>query len=133
MGINKTTRTSSNKNHHVIKRIIKFISCSPGTDIERRILNRAPDGEIKALANSVLNVSEGDIAITPAQQLLFSNKHKIFDQLVDQNKSLIFKRNLILRQKGGAFPLFVPILQSALLGLGSALITRLFKCNSSNE
>ena len=101
--------------------------------IERRILERAPDGVIKAIANAALNVREGDIAITPAQQLLFSNKHIIFDQLVDQNKSLIFKRNLILRQKGGAFPVIVPILQSALLGLGSPFITRLFNSNSSNE
>ena len=133
MGKNKTKRTSSNKNHHIIKRTIKFIACSPGTDIERHILKRAPDGEIKAIANAALNVREGDIAITSVQQLLFSNKQKIFDQLVDKNKCSIFKRNLILRQKGGAFPLIVPILQSALLGLGSAFITRLFNSNSSNE
>ena len=125
MGKINTKRTSSNKNHHVIKRTIKFIAFSPGTDIERPILKLAPDGVIKAIANVALNVREGDIAITPAQQLLFSNKHKIFDQLADKNKSLIFKRNLILRQNEGAFPLIVPILQSALLGLGSAFITRL--------
>ena len=133
MGKNKTKHATSNKSHHVIKRTIKFIACSPGTDIERRKLKRAPDGVIKAIANAALNVREGDIAITPSQQLLLSNKHKIFDQLVDKNKSLIFKRNLILRQKGGAFPFIVPILQSALLGLGSAFITRLFNSNSSNE
>ena len=89
MGKNKTKRTSSNKNQHVIKRTIKFIALTPGTDIERRILNRALDEVIKAIANASLNVREDDIAITPAEQLLFSNKQTIFDQLVDKNKSLI--------------------------------------------
>ena len=79
MGKHKTKLATSNKHHHVIKRTIKFIACSPGTDIERRILKRAPDGVIETIANAALNVREGDIAITPAQQLLFSNKHKIFD------------------------------------------------------
>ena len=132
MGKGKSKRARHNKNQ-VIKRTIKFIACSPGPDIERRILKRSPDGVIKAIANAALNVREGDIVLTPAQQLLFSNKHKVFDQLVDKSKSLVYKRNLILRQKGGAFPLIVPILQSALLGLGSAFITRLFNSNSSNE
>ena len=69
---NKINRTSSNKNH-VIIRTIKITACSPGTDIERRILKRAPVSVLKAIANAALNVREGDIAIPPAQQLLFSN------------------------------------------------------------
>ena len=66
MGKTKTKHATSNKNNHVIKRTIKFIACSPGTDIERRILKRAPDGVIKAIANTALNGRDGDIAITPA-------------------------------------------------------------------
>ena len=103
MGKNKTKHATSNKDRHVIKRTIKFIACSPGTDIEQRLLKRAPDGVSKAIANAALNVREDDIAITPAKRLLFSNKYKIFDQLGDKNKGLIYTRNLILRQKGGYF------------------------------
>ena len=77
----KTKRTSSNTNHHVIKRTIKFIACSLETDIKRRILKLAPNGVIEPIENAALNVRQRDIAITFAQQLSFSNQIKIFNSL----------------------------------------------------
>ena len=109
-----------------VKHTGKFLFRSPYSKITRAILAASPDGVICAIANAALNVQRNPaVKLDPATRYLFSTYSRSFNILTDCNLSIERKRKH-LTQKGGAIPILLPLLGSALFSLGSEFISRIF-------
>jgi hypothetical protein len=102
---------------------MKFLSIAPNDpDLLRKLIRVAPDSVIKAICNAALNSYRGDIGLSAKQKRRLKPAKRLVLGLIDRHKSLKQKRNLILKQKGGAF--FIPLLLSTLAStLGPAIIS----------
>lgn len=111
-----------------VKRTIKYLASAPDSNVVRAVLEKAPDGVIRAISNAALNAREGEVQIPPHLKHLFRHHNKHFDILTDYRQPLANKRRLILQQ-GGALPIVVPLLATVLGSIGGEFISRLFRKN----
>lgn len=109
------TRNRRIANSKSTSRFIKFLSVAPSGQVVKSVLKASPDPVIKTISNAALNAIRGDVALTPNQKKLFRANQKLFKTLVSPSISVSQKRNSLVSQKGGAFPL-IPILIGAVLG-----------------
>jgi hypothetical protein len=112
----------------VIKRTVKYLSVSPDQIIVRNILQKAPDGVIRAICNAALNARSGEVYVPPHLKAEFRKHNRHFDFLTNRGRSLKHKRRLLI-QKGGALPIVVPLLATVLGSIGSEFISRLLRKN----
>lgn len=115
-------------NKQVIKRTVKYLSVAPDQLIVRNILQRAPDGVIRAICNAALNARSGEVYVPPHLRSVFRRHNHHFDILTDNRKPLKLKRNLLIQQ-GGALPIIVPLLATVLGSIGGEFISRIFRKN----
>ncbi|MCP6768579.1 hypothetical protein NL529_27430, partial [Klebsiella pneumoniae] len=106
----------------VIKRTVKYLSVSPDQIIVRNILQKAPDGVIRAISNAALNARSGEVHVPPHIRSVFRRHNKHFDYLTDKRKPLKHKRRLLIQQ-GGALPIIVPLLATVFGSIGSEFIS----------
>ena len=114
------------KTDKIVKRTIKYLAISPDSDIVQQTIQKAPKGVIRAIANAALNAREGDVTLKPSELSLFRKHRQHFDILTDRQIPLDRKRELLL-QRGGALPIIVPLLSSALGALGAEFISSLIR------
>ena len=118
-------RLSKNK-QKTLKSTIKFLANTPNEKVARVVLSQAPDQVVQAIANCALNAQRNpSVVLSPSTRNLFRTYSKSFELLTDRHRSIDQKRKH-LTQKGGAFPIVLPLLASALGSLGSAVISKLF-------
>ncbi|MCP6769303.1 hypothetical protein NL529_31095, partial [Klebsiella pneumoniae] len=84
-----------------VKRTIKYLASAPDSNVVRAVLEKAPDGVIRAISNAALNAREGEVQIPPHLKHILRYRNKHFDILTDYRQPIANKRRLIL-QKGGA-------------------------------
>ena len=120
-------RQKSNK-RKVVKRTVKFLSVALNLEVAKAVLQKAPDAVIQAISNAAVNARQGAVAVPPQLKPIFRNHTHHFDLLSDRRRPIASKRRLIL-QKGGAFPIIVPLLATVLESIGGECISRLFNKN----
>ena len=109
-----------------LKRTVKFLAHAPNPRIAKAILRQAHPGVVRAIANAALNAQRNPaVKLSPADRTLFAAYPRTFDILTDKHRKLEDKRKHLL-QKGGAFPIVIPLLASVLGSLGSAVISKVF-------
>ena len=111
-----------------VKRTIKFLSVAPDLKVAKAVLQKAPNEVITAISNAALNARKGAVDIPPHLIPRFRHHNHQFDWRCDRRQSIPSKRHLIL-QKGGAFPIIVPLLATVLVSIGGEIISRLLHRN----
>ena len=112
----------------VVKRIIKFFSVAPDSEVAQSVLLRAPDGVIRAISNAALNAREGDVRIARRLKQFFSKYHPHISYLTDRRRPLVDKRRLLV-QREGVLPIIAPLISIVLGSKGGEFISRLFHKN----
>jgi hypothetical protein len=115
-------------NVKVIKRTVKYLSVAPDTSIVKSILQRAPDGVIRAISNAALNARSGEVHVPPHLRSVFRKHHRNFDILTDRRRPINQKRRVLV-QKGGVLPIVAPLIATVLGSIGSEFISRIFRKN----
>lgn len=116
MGIRKKNNIANKK---TVSRFIKFISVVPNRQVLKTVLKSAPDQVIKSISNAAINAMRGDVNLTSTQKRLFAKQRTLFNKLVSPNIKIKQKKNILVNQRGGLFPI-IPILLGTVLGsLGS--------------
>jgi len=105
------------------KRYIKFLSVCNDPKSTKSVVQSAPDHVIKTICDAALNAQQGDVSLSKSQKHLFRKHQRLFKQLIDKKIPIKAKKRLIVRQKGGAFPLIPILLSTVLSSLGSLLFS----------
>lgn len=118
------------KERKQVKATVKYLAYAPNDRIGRAVLAASPPGVVRAIANAALNARENpSVVLSPGTKELFRTYSRSFDLLSRPDVPLEQKRKHLI-QKGGAFPILIPLLTSVLGSLGSAVISRVFNRNS---
>ena len=112
----------------IIKRTIKFLSIAPDSEVVRTVLQKAPDGVIRAICNAALNARECDVRIPPRLKYIFAKFHRHIHRLTDRRCPLVEKRRLLV-QRGGVLPIIAPLIATVLGSIGEEFISLLFHKN----
>jgi len=123
------TKKSRHNQVKVIKRTVKYLSVAPDSEAIRAVLQRAPDGVIRAVSNAALNAREEDVHIPPNLKAAFAKHHRKFDILTDRSQPLQHKRRILV-QRGGFLPLIAPLIATVLGSIGGEFISRIFRKNN---
>jgi len=118
----------SNNSNTVVKRTVKYLSVASDPKLVRTVLQKAPDGVIRAISNAALNAREGDVRIPPHLRRVFGKFHKHIDNLVDRRRPLAEKRRILV-QRGGFLPIIAPLIATVLGSVGGEFISRIFRKN----
>ena len=140
MGHGKGKRRRRKNQNKLIKRTIKFLASGPDINEVRATLVKAPIGVIRGVCNAAVNARQGEVQIPPHLKPLFRQHSDHIDILIDRQQPLEFKRQLLTsgggegkRQKGGAFPIVVPLLATVLGSLGGKFISRILRRNDCDQ
>lgn len=131
-GKNKKQKANQIK---LVKRTIKFLASGPDSNVVRTVLGSAPDAVIRGVCNAAVNARQGQVQIHPHLKPLFRHHSKQIDFLIDRQHPIEAKRQLLIggggrkRQKGGVFPIVVPLLATVLGSLGTEFISRILRRN----
>lgn len=117
-----------NNTAKVVKRTVKYLSVAPDTSIVKSILQRAPDGVIRAISNAALNARSGEVNVPPHLRSIFRKYNHHFDILTDKRRPLKQKRRLLIQQ-GGILPIIAPLIATVLGSIGGEFISRIFRKN----
>ena len=90
--MNKTRYNQSK----VFKRYIKFLYVASDTEVVSIVLQKAPDGVIRAISNAALNAREGDVRIPSHIKHIFAKYHRHIHRLTDRHCSFVEKRRLLV-------------------------------------
>ena len=112
----------------IIKRIVKYLSVTPNSNIVSFIRQHAPDGVIRAFSNAAMNARSGEVYVPPRLRTVFRKHNHHFDILIDRSKPIKVKRGLLI-QKGGVLPMVAPLIATVLGSIGGEFISRLFRKN----
>ena len=107
--------------HSILKRkdYLNLLAKSKHKKRRNALIDIADKGEIKALAEILVNVLHGNIQLTKAQKTKLQKYKNVLRQLCTQQCSASKKKE-VLKQHGGILGLVLPIAMSLLSGLTGA-------------
>lgn len=102
------------------------------------IVRSAPPEVIKGISNTALNILHNpDIRLTPAQKRIFRKYRATIALLASRKHSLRRKRQHLLTQEGGAFPILGALLpfliKTGITLLGSSILGKALSGNSGDN
>ncbi len=132
-------RKNDEENKRAARRTIKFIGeWNDDPQTTASIVRRAPDAVIKGISNTALNILRNpDIELSPRQKQVFSKYRDTISLLASRKQSLRRKRQHLLTQEGGAFPLIGALLpfliKTGISLLGSSILGKALSGNSGDN